>query len=77
MTALSQRLFLAGADLFTLRTARRLRRPSRAPAEQATTWRGLVRHLAGTHYGREVGLDAEQRARPWTAPCPMPPMCAA
>lgn len=58
MTALSRRLLHAGADLLTHRTARRLRRPSRAPAEQATTWRGLVRHLAGTHYGREVGLDA-------------------
>ena len=57
MTALSQRLFHAGADLLTFRTARRLRRPSGAVAHQKQTWRGLVRQFAKTKYGHDSGLD--------------------
>lgn len=55
--ALSRRFLHAGADLLTRRTARQLRRPSGAVAEQHSAWRGLVRQLAATKYGRASGID--------------------
>jgi hypothetical protein len=57
MPALSRRLFHAGADLLTRRTARRLRRPSGASAEQHAAWRGLVRQFAVTKYGHHTGIE--------------------
>ena len=57
MPGLARRVFHAGAGLLTAHTARKLRQPCQAFAEQDRAWRSLVRAYAGTAYGEAAGLE--------------------
>ncbi len=58
MPVLPKSLFVLGASLQTARTARRLKRASRAPAAQRTAFANLTGRLAATAFGRENGIES-------------------